>query len=135
MHAQIVADALGVPFDTIDVHEADTAFVPDSGPTVASRTCMIVGKLLERCARDMRKRLGTLTPAQYFKKHGPFTVTAEYEPPPGLLWDDETLRRRCVRQLRLGLQRRRARSRSGDLRSDADSTSRRSPRSARRFIR
>ena len=49
--------------------------VPDSGPTVASRTCMIVGKLLERCARDMRKRLGTLTPAQYFKQHGSFTVT------------------------------------------------------------
>jgi CO/xanthine dehydrogenase Mo-binding subunit len=89
MHAQIVADSLGVPFDVIDVHEADTAFVPDSGPTVASRTCMIVGKLLERCARDMRKRLGKLTPAQYFKKHGPFTVTSEYEPPPGLVWDDQ----------------------------------------------
>ena len=90
MHAQIVADALGVPFDAIDVHEADTAFVPDSGPTVASRTCMIVGKLLERCARDMRKRLGKLTPAQYFKKHGSFTVTSQYEPPPGLQWDDDT---------------------------------------------
>ena len=88
MHAQIVADALGLPYDAIDVHVADTAFVPDSGPTVASRTCMIVGKLLERCARDMRKRLGRLTPAQYFKQHGSFTVTAEYEPPPGLLWDD-----------------------------------------------
>jgi CO/xanthine dehydrogenase Mo-binding subunit len=90
MHAQIVADALGVPFDAIDVHEADTAYVPDSGPTVASRTCMIVGKLLERCARDMRKRLGRLTPAQYFRKHGPFTVTAQYAPPPGLQWSDET---------------------------------------------
>lgn len=90
MHAQIVADALGVPFDAIDVHEADTAFVPDSGPTVASRTCMIVGKLLERCARDMRKRLRKLTPAQYFRKHGSFTVTMEYEPPPGLQWSDET---------------------------------------------
>jgi CO/xanthine dehydrogenase Mo-binding subunit len=90
MHAQIVADALGVPYDAIDVNEADTAFVPDSGPTVASRTCMIVGKLLERCARDMRKRLGRLTPSQYFKKHGSFTVTSEYEPPPGLLWSDDT---------------------------------------------
>ncbi len=90
MHAQIVADALGVPFDAIDVHAADTAFVPDSGPTVASRTCMIVGKLLERCARDMRKRIGKLTPAQYFKKHGSFTVTSQYEPPPGLQWSDET---------------------------------------------
>jgi CO/xanthine dehydrogenase Mo-binding subunit len=89
MHAQIVAEALGVPFDAIDVHDVDTEFVPDSGPTVASRTCMIVGKLLERSARDMKKRLGALTPAQYFRKHGPFTVTAQYEPPPGLLWDDE----------------------------------------------
>ncbi len=90
MHAQIVADALGVPFDTIDVHDVDTAFVPDSGPTVASRTCMIVGKLLERCARDMRKRLGSLSPAQYFRRHGSFTVTSQYEPPPGLLWNDDT---------------------------------------------
>ena len=90
MHAQIVADALGVPFDAIDVHEADTAFVPDSGPTVASRTCMIVGKLLERCAREMRNRLGRLTPAQYFKKHGSFTATSQYEPPPGLQWSDDT---------------------------------------------
>jgi CO/xanthine dehydrogenase Mo-binding subunit len=90
MHAQIVADALGVPYDAIDVNEADTAFVPDSGPTVASRTCMIVGKLLERCALDMKKRFGKMTPAQYFKKHGSFTVTSQYEPPPGLLWDDNT---------------------------------------------
>jgi len=89
MHAQIVADALGIPFDAVDVHEVDTEFVPDSGPTVASRTCMIVGKLLERCARDMKKRLGRQTPAQYFRAHGPFTVTAQYEPPPGLRWDDE----------------------------------------------
>jgi CO/xanthine dehydrogenase Mo-binding subunit len=89
MHAQIVADALGVPFDAIEVHEVDTGFVPDSGPTVASRTCMIVGKLLERCARDMRKRLDGLTPAQYFRALGGFTVTAQYEPPPGLQWDDE----------------------------------------------
>jgi CO/xanthine dehydrogenase Mo-binding subunit len=89
MHAQIVADALGVPFDAIDVHDVDTEFVPDSGPTVASRTCMIVGKLLERCARDMKKRLGAMTPAQYFRKHGSFMVTAQYEPPPGLTWDDD----------------------------------------------
>ncbi len=90
MLAQIVADALAVPFASIEVSEADTAFVPDSGPTVASRTCMIVGKLLERCARDMKKRLGRLTPAQYYKKHGSFTVTSQYEPPPGLQWSDDT---------------------------------------------
>src|SRR5215831_18703145 len=57
MHAQIVADALGVPYDAVEVSEADTAVVPDSGPTVASRTCMIVGKILENCATEMRRRL------------------------------------------------------------------------------
>ena len=89
MHAQIVADALGVPFEAVEVHDVDTDEVPDSGPTVASRTCMIVGKLLERCAREMRRRLGRLTPAQYHRAHGPFTVTMQYKPPPGLQWDDD----------------------------------------------
>jgi len=89
MLAQIVADALLLPFAAIEVHVPDTDAVPDSGPTVASRTCMIVGKLLERCARDMRRRLGTATPAQYFKRHGPLTVTMQYEPPAGQVWDDD----------------------------------------------
>src|SRR6185436_3246401 len=43
MHAQIVADTLGLPYDVVEVNAADTGLVPDSGPTVASRTCMIVG--------------------------------------------------------------------------------------------
>jgi CO/xanthine dehydrogenase Mo-binding subunit len=89
MHAQIVADALRVPFESVAIHQVDTDAVPDSGPTVASRTCMIVGRLLERCARDMRRRIGRLTPAAYFAKHGALTVSAAYEPPPGLAWDDD----------------------------------------------
>jgi CO/xanthine dehydrogenase Mo-binding subunit len=92
MHAQIVADTLGVPYDQVEVSVADTAMVPDSGPTVASRTCMIVGRLLERCAEDMRARLGRLTPAAYWKKHGGLVVTKQYEQPPGLEWDDQTYR-------------------------------------------
>jgi len=89
MLAQIVADAIGLPYAAITVHAADTGAVPDSGPTVASRTCMIVGKLLERCARRMRRKLGSLTPAQYLKRHGPLTITEQYEPPSGQLWDDQ----------------------------------------------
>jgi len=92
MHAQIVADTLGLPYDQVEVSVADTATVPDSGPTVASRTCMIVGRLLERCAEEMRARLGRLTPAAYWKKHGDVVVTKQYEKPPGLEWDDETYR-------------------------------------------
>jgi len=89
MLAQIVADAIGMPYAAITVHAADTGAVPDSGPTVASRTCMIVGKLLERCARRMRRKLGSLTPAQYLRRHGPLTITEQYEPPSGQLWDDQ----------------------------------------------
>jgi len=92
MHAQIVADTLGIPYDRVAVSVADTAVVPDSGPTVASRTCMIVGRLLQRCAEDMRARLGRLTPAAYWKKHGGLIVTKQYEKPQSLEWSDETYR-------------------------------------------
>jgi CO/xanthine dehydrogenase Mo-binding subunit len=40
----------------------------------------------------MRKTLGRLTPAAYLRAHGPLVVTKQYEPPPGLVWDDETYR-------------------------------------------
>jgi CO/xanthine dehydrogenase Mo-binding subunit len=92
MHAQIVADTLGVPFEDVEVNAADTAEVPDSGPTVASRTCMVVGRILQRCAEDMRKRLGTLTPREYLRTHGPLVVTKEYEKPGRIAWDDSSYR-------------------------------------------
>ncbi|MGH9350543.1 MAG: xanthine dehydrogenase family protein molybdopterin-binding subunit [Vicinamibacterales bacterium] len=92
MLAQIVAETLGVPYEAIEVHAADTAHVPDSGPTVASRTCMIVGGLLKRCAEEMRDRLGRMTPREYLKRHGPLVVTRQYEKPPGVSWDDEAYR-------------------------------------------
>src|SRR5579871_5354096 len=92
MHAQIVADALGVPYDCVEVHAADTREVPDSGPTVASRTCMVVGRILQRCAEEMRRRLGDLTPRQYLKTHGPLVITKAYERPSGLEWDDAAYR-------------------------------------------
>jgi len=52
---------VGVPYDEVEVNAADTSEVPDSGPTVASRTCMVVGKILQRAAEDMRGQLGRLT--------------------------------------------------------------------------
>jgi len=92
MLAQIVADTLGVPYDDIEVNAADTNEVPDSGPTVASRTCMIVGRLLERCALDMRERLDGLSPRNYLRRHGPLVVTKQYERPPGMTWDEAAYR-------------------------------------------
>ena len=92
MLAQIVADTLGVPYDCIDVNAADTGEVPDSGPTVASRTCMVVGRILQRCAEEMRERLGRLTPREYLRTHGPLVVTKQYERPAEMAWDDDSYR-------------------------------------------
>ncbi|MBA3560149.1 MAG: xanthine dehydrogenase family protein [Gemmatimonadaceae bacterium] len=92
MHAQIVADALGVPFEQVEPVQPDTANVPDSGPTVASRTCMVVGRILQQCAAEMKIRLGGMTPTEYFAVHGPLVVTSEYEGPSGIKWDDNTYR-------------------------------------------
>jgi CO/xanthine dehydrogenase Mo-binding subunit len=89
MLAQIVADTLEVPYEDVDVVAADTALVPDSGPTVASRTCMVVGRILQRCAEEMKEKLGGQTPAEYLRKHGPLVVTRRYERPPELSWDDD----------------------------------------------
>ncbi len=92
MHAQIVAETLGIPYDSVDVAPADTALVPDSGPTVASRTCMIVGKILQECAGEMKARLGRMSPREYLRRHGPLVVTKEYRKPPEIQWSDETYR-------------------------------------------
>ncbi len=91
-HARIVARALGWSIDRVEVAVPDTARVPDSGPTVASRTTMVVGKLLESCAREVRVRLRGVEPREYLRRHGPLVVTKQYEPPPGLEWDDDTYR-------------------------------------------
>src|SRR2546421_2815774 len=55
--AQIASEALGIDYDLIDVVQPDTAQVPNSGPTVASRTCMIVGKLVESAVLGLKQTL------------------------------------------------------------------------------
>ena len=52
--AKIVASELKKPMSEIIVAEADTDHVPDSGPTVASRSIMIVGELLRRAASRLQ---------------------------------------------------------------------------------
>src|SRR5690606_36975611 len=55
--SQIAAAALGLDYDDIEVAIPDTNQVPNSGPTVASRTCMIVGKLVETTSLGLRDTL------------------------------------------------------------------------------
>ena len=51
--AQIVAQVLGLPYEAVETVDPDTALVPDSGPTVASRTVPIVGRILADAAREL----------------------------------------------------------------------------------
>ncbi len=92
MHAQIVADAMGIPYEAVEVAQPDTTVVADSGPTVASRTCMVVGKILEECAMEMKNRLDGQSPAEYFARHASLTIERTYEPPAWIRWDEEHYR-------------------------------------------
>jgi CO/xanthine dehydrogenase Mo-binding subunit len=102
--AQLAADAMGADFADVDVVQPDTAQVPNSGPTVASRTCMVVGRLVERAAAELRKKLvdGGLLAADHapadvpaacrawVERHGTLEASARYEAPAGMRWDDAT---------------------------------------------
>src|SRR2546430_14690770 len=55
---ELAATRLGLEPEDVTIAEADTSRVPNSGPTVASRTTMIVGGLIERAADDLRRRVG-----------------------------------------------------------------------------
>ena len=101
--SQIAAEALGLNFDSIEVVQPDTGLVPNSGPTVASRTSMVVGKLVESAVTGLKQTLlgsGFLTEpynqtdfqracAEYIAKIGQLKTSATYEPPPNVHWDDE----------------------------------------------
>src|SRR4051812_45821751 len=101
--SQIAAEALGIECGDIEVVQPDTSVVPDSGPTVASRTCMVVGKLVESAALGIKHTLidagylpAVYTRAEfqsacehYVQAFGTLRASAQYKPPRGLTWDDE----------------------------------------------
>lgn len=51
---QIAAQELGIELGLVKMAPHDTAQVPDSGPTVASRTTMVVGAVCQQAAKDLR---------------------------------------------------------------------------------
>ncbi|MBI5511846.1 MAG: xanthine dehydrogenase family protein [Deltaproteobacteria bacterium] len=55
--AMLAAEALGFAYDQIHVVPTDTALVPDSGPTVASRTTIMSGNAVLDAARTLGARL------------------------------------------------------------------------------
>ena len=103
---QVAAEALQLPYEQIEIAQPDTMEVPNSGPTVASRTAMVVGKLVESAARELKRTLresGSLgeayTPEEfraacgkYVSEHGKLRSFARYEPPADVFWDDQNYR-------------------------------------------
>lgn len=81
--AQIVAEELGIDYTDVEIADPDTSRVPDSGPTVASRTCMVVGRVIQLAAREIREKLLRNEPL-------PLHAEVQYESPPGIVWDDDT---------------------------------------------
>jgi CO/xanthine dehydrogenase Mo-binding subunit len=82
---QIAADALGVPLEQVTVAPQDTSLVPDSGPTVASRTAMIVGGLIHDAATELRGLARS-------RGGRPLRVEKTYIQPVTIHWDDQTYR-------------------------------------------
>jgi CO/xanthine dehydrogenase Mo-binding subunit len=92
---QIVADALGVEYGEVEIAPQDTSIVPDSGPTVASRTAMVVGGLLIKAAERLRTRVEEATGrpfAQSYREAGPMRIDEQFVPYPGEPFDDRTYR-------------------------------------------
>jgi len=103
---QVAAQTLALPYEEITIAPVDTSVVPNSGPTVASRTAMIVGKLVERASIQMLTRLRDEkllppdhTPEEfkaatlaYRTKHGSVLSSVRYEPPAKIFWDDDLYR-------------------------------------------
>ncbi len=101
--AQIASEALGVDSDLIEVAQPDTSEVPNSGPTVASRTCMVVGKLVESAVLALKQTLigSTLLKEDYgqsefqaacrsyLEKFGSLKTFSTYQAPPNIHWNDE----------------------------------------------
>ena len=100
---QIAAEVLGIEYADVAMAAPDTDMVPNSGPTVASRTSMVVGHIIERACRQLiallREHAGlgaTYTREEfsaacerYRAAHGELSSMCRYEAPPGVEWDDQ----------------------------------------------
>jgi CO/xanthine dehydrogenase Mo-binding subunit len=80
---KIVASSLGIDISKVIYTAVDTDKVPDSGPTVASRSTMIVGGLLVKACEKLKQR---------WDEEGMVEVQADYQQPSWLEWDNELLK-------------------------------------------
>jgi len=103
---QIAAESLRLPYEVVGIAQPDTSAVPNSGPTVASRTAMIVGNLVQSAALGLKQTLirsGALREGyspedfrsacrDHIGKHGQLKSYSRYDAPPEIFWDDQKYR-------------------------------------------
>lgn len=115
----LACEATGLAVDDVVLAEIDTASVPDSGPSVASRTSMVVGSEVGAVAKEICDRVvgwwlelegwsgipeianGIVRVAdnehpfrelaeEYHRRHGELVITRQHEPPEWQVFDDDT---------------------------------------------
>lgn len=80
---KIVAYSLDIPLEQVKYESVDTGLIPDSGPTVASRTTMIVGGLLQQASLELKDR---------WDETENIEVSKSYKHPDFLEWNNDTFR-------------------------------------------
>jgi len=96
---QLVSAELGLDQAEVEVAPQDTSIVPDSGPTVASRTAMVVGGLIIAAARRLRAQVEASTGRPFAdsyrgfaEEHGGLRFDERFMPYPNIHFDDATYR-------------------------------------------
>lgn len=80
---KIAARTLGFGLERVLFDNPDTDRVPDSGPTVASRTAMIVGRLVQQAAKELKASWDTAPELE---------VSRSYEQPGFVRWDQQAFK-------------------------------------------
>ncbi len=79
---RIVARTLDIPNEQVVFDNPDTSIIPDSGPTAASRTIIIVGFLMEKAAKNLKK----IWKSGVYQEH-----VEPYVGPNYIKWDEATM--------------------------------------------
>lgn len=75
---KIASKTIGIPIERIIYNNPDTDKVPNSGPTVASRSILIVGKLIQEASQKIKDQ---------WSAKDEFEVITRYRHPEEVVWD------------------------------------------------
>lgn len=80
--SKIVASVLDIDIERVHYSVPDTFLVPDSGPTVASRTTMVVGNLLYKAAEKLKDKMDV---------EEEIIITENFKQPDYIVWNQDKL--------------------------------------------